>query len=54
MRIRESRGEELNDFEQEDQLRRVAELFASFDDPCITQVAADDTLANVAGKSSRR
>ena len=47
-RIRESRGEELNDFEQEDQLRRVAELFASFGDPCIIRIAAEGPLDNVA------
>jgi hypothetical protein len=46
VRIRESRGEELNDFEQEEQLRRVAELFASFDDPCIRRIAADAPLGN--------
>ncbi|MHB8789305.1 MAG: dTMP kinase [Desulfobulbaceae bacterium] len=50
VRIRESRGEELNDFEQEDQLRRVAELFASFTDPCITRIAADGSLEHVAGE----
>lgn len=50
VRIRESRGEELNDFEQQDQLKRVAELFASFQDPCITRIAADDDLETVAGK----
>ena len=48
VRIQESRGEELNDFEQEDQLRRVAELFASFKDPCITRIAADADLETVA------
>lgn len=48
IRIRESRGEELNDFEREDQLRRVAELFDSFDDPCIRRVAADAPLEIVA------
>ena len=53
VRIRESRGEELNDFEQEDQLRRVDELFASFADPCITRIAADDSLENVARKIQR-
>lgn len=53
VRIRESRGEELNDFEQEDQLRRVAELFASFGDPCITRIAADDSLENVAREIQR-
>jgi len=48
VRIRESRGEELNDFEQEDQLRRVAELFDSFQDPCITRIAADASMDAVA------
>ncbi|MHB1351531.1 MAG: dTMP kinase [Desulfobulbus sp.] len=48
VRIRESRGEELNDFEQEDQLRRVAELFSSFDDPCIRSIDADASLEHVA------
>lgn len=52
-RIRESRGEELNDFEQEDQLRRVAELFASFGDPCITRIAAEGPLDNVAKEIQR-
>lgn len=50
VRIQESRGEELNDFEQEDQLRRVAELFASFDDPSIRRIAADAPLETVAGE----
>jgi dTMP kinase len=50
VRIQESRGEELNDFEQEDQLRRVAELFASFDDPIIRRIAADAPLDTVAGE----
>jgi dTMP kinase len=50
VRIRESRGEELNDFEQEDQLRRVAELFASFADPCIERIAAEGSLEHVAGE----
>ncbi|HHO47959.1 MAG TPA: dTMP kinase [Desulfobacteraceae bacterium] len=48
IRIRESRGDELNDFEQEDQLRRVAELFESFDDPSIRRIAADAPLEDVA------
>lgn len=47
-RIKELRGEELNDFEQEEQLRKVADLFASFDDPCIRRIAADNTLDEVA------
>jgi dTMP kinase len=50
VRIRESRGEELNDFEQEDQLRRVAELFDSFDDPCIKRIPADAPLEIVEKK----
>ncbi|MCI5220259.1 MAG: dTMP kinase [Candidatus Electrothrix sp. LOE2] len=39
-RIREGRGEELNDFEQLDQLRKVADHFAAFDDPCIARIDA--------------
>lgn len=39
-RIQEGRGEELNDFEQLDQLRKVADHFASFDDPCIVRIDA--------------
>ena len=39
-RIREGRGEELNDFEQLDQLRKVADHFASFTDPCIARIDA--------------
>jgi dTMP kinase len=39
-RIREGRGEELNDFEQLDQLRKVADYFAAFDDPCIARIDA--------------
>ncbi len=39
-RIRQGRGEELNAFEQLEQLRRVADLFAGFDDPCICRIDA--------------
>jgi dTMP kinase len=39
-RIREGRGEQLNDFEQLDQLRKVAEHFAAFSDPCIMRIDA--------------
>ena len=39
-RIRELRGEELNDFEQQDQLERVAALFASFTHGCIVRIPA--------------
>lgn len=52
-RIRESRGEELNDFEQEDQLRRVAALFATFNDPCIVRIDAAAPLDQVAGDIRR-
>ncbi|MCL7489633.1 MAG: dTMP kinase [Desulfobulbaceae bacterium] len=48
MRIQELRGEDLNDFEQEEQLRKVAELFASFQDPCIRRIPADAPLESVA------
>lgn len=53
VRIRESRGDELNDFEREDQLRRVAELFDAFDDPCIRRIAADAPLETVAREIRR-
>ncbi len=49
-RIRDLRGEELNAFEQEDQLHRVAALFASFDNPCIQRIDASGTLDQVGRK----
>jgi dTMP kinase len=52
-RIRELRGESLNDFEQEDQLRRVAELFASFQHPFIRRINADAPLEIVAEEIQR-
>jgi dTMP kinase len=39
-RIREGRGEELNDFEQLDQLKKVAAYFARFSDSCIHRIDA--------------
>ena len=39
-RIRELRGESLNDFEQQDQLEKVAALFASFSHGCILRIHA--------------
>ncbi len=39
-RIQEGRGEKLNDFEQLDQLRNVAERFASLTDTCIRRIDA--------------
>ena len=43
-RIRELRGEQLNDFEQLDQLRRVARLFASFSRDYIRRIDASAPL----------
>ncbi len=39
-RVRELRGESLNDFEQEDYLKRVAEIFAGFNDPRLRRIDA--------------
>lgn len=39
-RIQEGRGDELNDFEQLDQLKKVAAHFASFSDSCIHRIDA--------------
>ncbi len=46
-RIQEGRGDTLNDFEQLDQLRRVAALFASFTDSCIRRVDASENFEQV-------
>lgn len=46
-RIRELRGETLNDFEQQDQLEKVAALFASFDHGCIVRIPANRPVAEV-------
>ncbi len=46
-RIREGRGEELNDFEQLDQLRKVADHFAAFSDSCIARINADQSTEQV-------
>ena len=40
LRIKGSRGEALNDFEQQDQLEKVAALFASFRHSCIVRIEA--------------
>ena len=53
VRIQDIRGEDLNDFEQEEQLRKVAELFASFEDPNIRRVSADAPLESVAREVQR-
>ena len=39
-RISEVRGDTLNDFEQEDQLHKVAAIFDGFTDPCIRRIEA--------------
>lgn len=46
-RIQGLRGEDLNDFEQQDQLEKVAALFASFQQHCIVRLAADRPFAEV-------
>ncbi len=46
-RIRELRGEDLNDFEQQDQLERVAALFASFPHDCIVRIPAARPMREV-------
>lgn len=46
-RICRDRGEELNDFEQPDRLRKVAKLFAEFTDPCIRRIDAAQGLEQV-------
>ncbi|PIE57476.1 MAG: dTMP kinase [Desulfobulbus propionicus] len=43
-RIEQCRGEQPNAFEQQEQLTRVADLFASFTDPAIVRVDAARTL----------
>ena len=46
-RIRSLRGETPNDFEQEEKLARVAELFGSFSHPFIRRIDASGTLEEV-------
>lgn len=46
-RIRDKRGETPNDFEQQDQLEKVAALFASFDQDCIVRIHAVRAIAEV-------
>lgn len=46
-RIRDLRGETLNDFEQQDQLEKVAALFASFSHGCIVRINAARPVAEV-------
>lgn len=46
-RIRDLRGEALNDFEQQEQLEKVAALFASFSHDCIVRIHAARSVAEV-------
>lgn len=46
-RIRNHRGDVLNDFEQQDQLEKVAALFASFEHDCIVRIPAARPIAEV-------
>lgn len=46
-RICDLRGETLNDFEQRDQLEKVAALFASFPHSCIVRIHAARPVAEV-------
>ena len=46
-RIRDLRGEALNDFEQQDQLEKVAALFAAFDHDCIVRIPAARPIQDV-------
>ncbi|PID75106.1 MAG: dTMP kinase [Deltaproteobacteria bacterium] len=46
-RIERGRGEELNDFEQQEYLNRVAEIFASLDMPFIRRINACGSIAEV-------
>ncbi len=46
-RICNLRGDILNDFEQEEQLQKVAALFASFTNPCIKRIEADAEIETV-------
>jgi len=45
-RVRELRGESLNDFEQEEYLRRVAEIFAGFNDSRMRRI---DAIGDIEG-----
>ncbi|MDF1614687.1 dTMP kinase [Desulfurivibrio dismutans] len=49
-RVREGRGECLNDFEQEDYLRRVAAIFADFTGPNLVRIDASGEVARVQGE----
>jgi dTMP kinase len=46
-RIRQYRGDQLNDFEHVDQLHKVSALFSRFTDRCIMRIDADRSLETV-------
>ncbi len=46
-RIRDIRQEALNDFEQQEQLQKVAALFASFSHDCIVRIQASQPVSEV-------
>ncbi|NLX18867.1 MAG: dTMP kinase [Desulfobulbus sp.] len=46
-RIRDMRGESPNDFEQKEQLEKVADLFASFPQSCIVRIPAALSVTQV-------
>lgn len=46
-RVRDFRGESLNDFEQEDYLTRVAAIFAAFADPSLVRIDASGDIEQV-------
>jgi dTMP kinase len=46
-RIQQLRGDTLNDFEQLEQLRKVAQLFTSFTQECIVRIDAAGTVEQV-------
>jgi len=52
-RIEQLRGERLNDFEQIEQLRKVADLFATFSDDCILRVDAARPIDRVQAEIRR-
>ena len=49
-RVRELRGESLNDFEEVDYLQRVAEIFAGFNDSAVRRIDAVGDIALVEGR----
>ncbi len=46
-RITKSRGEQLNDFEQEQNLQKVSAVFTSLDMPCIRRINATEDIKTI-------